>query len=315
MNQIKSLFINLLTVCTLIFFTACPFNPDNEFYLRGKEISNYPEWLDPFQYTQCIGISEWLDWQSDQGKKLHSYVPESVISSSYEGKFRLRLSGQGTILDFNDSNETGIIILYNWVAKVKSCANGIDIPQKDIENKFEYDCYVKKSLYDGETDENKAVVVLTRLSDKTATINEFNYNLKIKNKEIININLKNNMPTKKVYIDYSKHSWIPNVRNYIRRDNDKGTLELDLYYYGCGTRKTACYEGISLRGEIDDVNKTISFNLLDAKQSGFADYFTLKVTNDLKTASIIYYKLENDELKVVRCDEKLECTNYIANHY
>lgn len=50
-----------------------------------------------------------------------------------------------------------------------------------------------------------------------------------------------------------------------------------------------------------------SFNLLDAEQSDFADYFTLKVAQDRKTATITYYKLKNGSPTVVRRDENLEC--------
>ncbi len=316
MKQTKLLFINLLTVCALVFFTACPFNPDNEFYLRGKEISNYPEWL-----RGGVGVSDWLDWQGEQGKSLHDYVPENIISKDFNGKFRLHLGNQDTFIVFNDSKSTAIVILYNWVAEVKSCANGIDIPQKDIENKFEYGCYAKKSLYDEETDENKAQVVLTRLESST-TENRFNYKLKIAGNLVIDCNMKNNFISEEVPIDMKKHSWFPCSVDRLKVNETKTAINFAKGYHAFMGKDLKtwencvdCYEGISLHGEIDDAKKTISFNLLDAKQSDFADYFTLKVADDLKTASITYYKIENSKAKIIRCNENLECRDYSPYYY
>ena len=320
MNQIKSLFINLFTVFTLVLFTACPFNPDNEFYLRGKEISNYPEWLNPYHgESGAAGVSEWLDWQGEQGKSLHDYVPENIISKDFNGKFRLHLGNQDTHLVFNDSKSTAIVILYNWVAEVKSCSNGIDIPQKDIENKFEYGCYAKKSLYDEETDENKAQVVLTRLESST-TENRFNYKLKIAGNLVIDCNMKNNFILKEVPIDIEKYVWIPYEVGWLKLNKTKNAIKFEQsYYFDMGKSLTViencieCYEGISsIRGKIDDANKTISFNLVDTEQ---CDYITLKIADDLKNASIVYYKLENGETKIVRYKENLLCSYYFTSYY
>lgn len=320
MNQIKFLFINLLTVCILVFFTACPFNSDNEFYLRGKEISNYPEWLNPYhEICGGIGFSDWLDWQGEQGKLLHDYVPKNIISKDFKGKFRLHISTQDTFLVFNDSKSTSIVILYNWVAEVKSCANGIDIPQDDIENKFEYDCYAKKSLYDEETDENKAHILLTRLESST-TENKFNYKLKIAGNLVINCDMRNISIPNEVSIDIEKHSWIPYEVGWLKLNKTKDAIKfVQSYYASMGKNLTVwensvdCQEGIvSIRDKIDDANKTISFNLVDTEQ---CDYITLKVADDLKTASITYYKVENEKPKLIRCDESLLCLYYFSSYY
>lgn len=301
MKFTKASFFCLL-VGFVVLLTACPFSSDNEFYLYGKEIHNYPAWLVPDSYSSvsCEGCSEWMDWQSDEGKLLHSYVPASLISDEYSGKFRLLVDGQSVHLSFNDANQTRLRIFFFWVAEVTSCDNSIEIPQEDIENKFEYDGYLKTSLKEERTEENKSHIVMTRIPDESFEGNRFNYTLTVAGKELINLNLKNGS-TESVFIDYSEHSWIPTIWGYLKWNS---TLDSEKKYVSLGF--WSCYEGISLRGEIDDEKQEISFNLLDAEQSGFADYFTLKVAEDKESAAITYYRLENGIPAVVRSDENLE---------
>lgn len=204
-------------------------------------------------------------------------------------------------MSFNDANQSGLRIFFFWVAEVTSCNNSLEIPREDIENKFEYDGYLKTSLKKERTEENKSHIVMTRIFDEAFEGNRFNYTLTVAGKELININLENGS-TKSVFIDYSEHSWIPTIWGYLKWNS---TLDSEKKYVSL--RFWSCYEGILLRGEIDDENQEISFNLLDAEQSDFADYFTLNVAQDRKTATITYYKLKNGIPAVVRSDENLEC--------
>lgn len=305
-----------------MFFISCPSNKDdNEFYLRGKIISNYPNWLDPHGIMTTQNISLWTDWQSEQGKALHDYVPNDVIADDYNGKFRLLVSGQNIILLFNDPVGTAITILFNWIAETKTTSNIINISQKDIDHKFEYDCYAKTNLHEGEKSSNKAHVSMTRLSNKNEIPNKLNYKLEIAGNTVISIELINGIITEKATVPKA-HSWFPSNVEFIYWNDTN--IQLCLWYTGenknillwypfgmnlnSNVLKSvlSCYEGISLK-EINDAEKEISFNLLDATQSGFADFFTLKIF-DNKTASITYYKYNevNSPVKV-RTDNNLEC--------
>lgn len=310
--KLKNTSVSIFILLLLSSFLVGCWDKESAYYLRGKIISNYPDWLNPRGEVDCAeGVSEWLDWQSEQGMLLHDYVDNSVIDDSYSGKFRICLDGQDIALRFNDKECTGVVIIFNWVGAVPE--SFYSVSQTDIDNKFEYDCHSKTSLYDGESEKNKARVSITRLKSDSDE-NEFNYKLAVAGKIIIDIELKNNLKSGEVPVDISEHSWIPDDVSCLYRDTATSILKLrsflrfemenDLRTFR--NNWPACYEGISLRGEIDDEKQEISFNLLDAEQSDFADYFTLKVAEDKESAAITYYKLENGIPSVVRSDENLE---------
>lgn len=307
MKIVKNVFrILIISLLSFLFF-GCPDFEDDGY---GEEIANYPEWLGADSYLTCVGYSAWTSWQSEQGKKLHNYATD-IINKDYDGKFRLILNGQCVYLSFNDVNQSGGRIFYNWVSSIDSCNTSIDIPQNDIENKYEYSCYAKTNLSDEKTDANKAYVLLTRLDNGSELGNKFNFTFTIAGNEIINMDLKNDN-TQNVRLTRSKYSWIRRIENYIRWTSD--VQEVCLFTdYLAGPKYCACYEGISLRGNIEDIdneNQEISFNLLDAAESEFADYFTLKVAKNLETASITYYKLDGETPVVVRSDTNLACDTY-----
>ena len=95
-------------------FISCPSNISTWMVENGQEIKNYPSWA-----TSCNAFSEWMDWQSEDGKRLHHLVDDTIISDEYTGKFRIGLRGQEIIIGFN--NQKGNCIkLYNWYGEVSS---------------------------------------------------------------------------------------------------------------------------------------------------------------------------------------------------
>ena len=123
----------VLILISLIFI-SCPSNIPTWMVENGQEIKNYPSWA-----TSCNAFSEWMDWQSEDGKRLHHLVDDTIISDEYTGKFRIGLRGQEIIIGFN--NQKGNCIkLYNWYGEVTSWNDSVVfVEQEDPDNKFVYD--------------------------------------------------------------------------------------------------------------------------------------------------------------------------------
>ena len=66
----------------------------------GQEICNYPEWT-----TECNAFSLWMDWQSDDGERLHDLVDNTIIPDDFTGKFRIGICGQNITIGFNNKND------------------------------------------------------------------------------------------------------------------------------------------------------------------------------------------------------------------
>ncbi len=162
---------------------------NNEFYLRGKIIVNYPDWLNPKDQADfCQGISDWLDWQDEQGVFLQQFVDNSLINS----KYKFVVSGQDIGLRFDDENATQVAIMFTWIKDVgNSCNNALEIEQTDINKRFEYDCHALATLKDKKTSENKAHVTFNRISEGDTSNNEYQYLLEINGEQVINVILKN----------------------------------------------------------------------------------------------------------------------------
>ena len=60
------LFVSLISV-------SCPAPIPDWMSEDGQEICNYPEWT-----TECNAFSLWMDWQSDDGERLHDVVELDV---------------------------------------------------------------------------------------------------------------------------------------------------------------------------------------------------------------------------------------------
>ena len=63
-------------ILPLISFVSisCPNNLPEWIINNGQEIKNFPSWT-----TSCNAFSDWMDWQSEDGKRLHQLIDDTVI--------------------------------------------------------------------------------------------------------------------------------------------------------------------------------------------------------------------------------------------
>ncbi len=297
----------------------------------GTIITNYPEWCTGESVEQggldndllCYGYSPWIEWQSESGEKLHDFVDDKLVSGDYSGKFRVLLLSQHVYICFNDRNSTHALF-FNYYGDYFDDGEGIAVPQSS-NGKFEYNAWFRPYHLTGSYgyvvfdeschDSNRSQVVMTRLSDTS-----FNYILTVAGEKIIDVNMSSftsgfgtadlGVPDTVVKTEYW---WVPD--DFAEVDGE------DQISFHCKdgnvfVLRPLCntfysFEGISLR-EIDEDKMTISFTLLDAGQSDFADYFEVGLTNVTKDllkqnenrlrnhGTVTFYKITNEEPQVVR---------------
>ena len=159
-------------------------------------------------------------------------------------------------------------------------------------NELEFDCYLrignalKNGFTNGCTDSNKGKVVMKKNVENDK---EFSYTFYISNEPVIDtmmINQEYKAP--EIYIDSETlvaEEWLPVSfynRVYPEPSNNyyiSGDYTIKFIYRKNNLyiqSSDYCFEGYSLRA-IDKENKKISFNLLDSKESGGADYFEIHI--------------------------------------
>lgn len=305
----RKIFYVFFILISLIFI-SCPSNIPEWMIENGQEIKNYPDWT-----TACNAFSEWMDWQSKDGKRLHNFIDNSIISDDFTGKFRIGLRGQEIIIGFNTS-KGNCIKLYNWYGEINSWKDSVVfVEQEEPDNKFVYDCYCKKQKSEKNTATNKAKVEITKIDEKS-----FNYKQTVSEKIIIDCEFKNlsyfcvdeqNIYTKPTEIPIKLYEYFP--IEYFSKE------ESFLYFYpvdgSSDYKKIAfhpnalfkyiyCPEGISFR-EINKEKTKISFNLLDSEQSDYVDYFEIQV-NSKEDVKILFYKIEDEKEILLNKLEKPE---------
>lgn len=292
----------ILFFCIICLFSCKDYwtlPQDHHLMIEGIKIGNFPKWLNGFEEA-CYGFSDWLDWQGEQGQKLHKYVEDSIISDDYKGQFRILVTNQQVKVFVNDLKPRGQTIFYNYLWKKKHYAQRYDYPQADIAHSFIYDCYAKRDLYKDETEQDKAHVEMTLISS-TSISNIYRYKQEICGEIVIDVELKNNSrPEGAVVSDLSKYEWLPFCTE---SDILYASLDFEDYENIIRFNGMYCYEGISLR-DIDDIAHEISFNLLEDKKYFFADYFTLKVYKEELRGELTFYKEINGIPQVILVDNK-----------
>ncbi|MCQ2582361.1 MAG: hypothetical protein MJ160_00495 [Treponema sp.] len=287
-------------ILPLISFVSisCPNNLPEWIINNGQEIKNFPSWT-----TSCNAFSDWMDWQSEDGKRLHQLIDDTVIPDDYSGKFRIGLKGQEIIIGFNDQKGS-CIELYNWYGKVTSWNDSIVfVEQEDCDNKFIYNCYCKKQKSERTTETNISKVEITKIDDQS-----FYYKQTVSEKIIIDCKFQNlsyfcvdseqNIYTTPTTVPIKLCQYFP-IEFFIKDESF-------LYFYpidGSNEYKKIashpnslfkyiyCPEGYSFR-EINDEKTIISFNLLDSSQSDYFDYFEIQV-NSKEDVQILFYRIEN----------------------
>ena len=307
--MIQRLIFCFIFTMILFNFISCPSKIPDWMVENGQEIKNYPSWT-----TNCNAFSEWMEWQSEDGKRLHDLVDDLIISDEYAGKFRIGLIGQEIIIGFN--NQKGNCIkLYNWYGEVSTWNDSVvSVEQENPDFKFIYDCYCKKQKSESNTESNKAKVEITKIDEQS-----FNYYQTVSEKVIIDCEFKNlscfcvdlekKIYTKPTEVPIKFCEYFP-IDYFVEEESF-------LYFYpvdGSNSYKEItctpnalfkyiyCPEGISFR-EINEEKTKISFNLLDSSQSNYIDYFEIQV-NSKDDVKLLFYKDENKTPILIKKLEK-----------
>jgi hypothetical protein len=332
-NKIRAVFSVLSAVCFTVLFTSCPLNPfsaySTEAVTAGTIVSNYPEWCTGISAEKagldcdflCYGYSPWFDWQSETGKKLHDFVNNNIATDEYTGKFRILLLSQYVYICFNDRDSANAIF-FNYYGDYFTDGEGVSVPQSSAD-RFEYDAWFRRAHRGSEglgfdescTDSNRSKVVMTKISDTS-----FRYTLAVAGEKIIDTDMTNyTAAVGEADLGISdddvktKYWWIPNCFDVVDgRDSIHFSCKDGKISLGRPLRNTLySFEGISLR-KIDEEDMTVSFNLLDADQSDFADYVEFSVTGVTKEllnendsclrnhGSVTFYKMTDGQAQVVR---------------
>ena len=324
----KKISITLLFLSLCFLFISCPTIIKGE---EGVIIGNYPDWvaIPGNEGCSCAGTSEWMDWESENGKKLLCFIPDEEINKTKSGKFRLIIFDQYIAVMLNDIDSTVIKAAYNYIGDKSDGMGIIEVypEQKDAETAYEYDCYCKKNMSDPVSEDNKAHVLMTRIRSNGYDIG-FNYQLTVADELIIDVDLKNTKNNEAVVLD-KVYPWLnfslikqdPYTCYGFSCDCENKSVQIPAYWrlwgidvYPGNTPVDGnsniekyiyyCFEGFSLRS-INEETQTIQINLLDAKESDFADYMEVVRSGDVGT--LTYYKLNNGIPVVVKKYTDLYC--------
>lgn len=127
-----------------------------------------------------------MDWQSEDGQRLHEIIDDSIVSDNFTGRFRLELRGQSILIGFNNANGD-CVKLYNWYSKIDNWKDSqVNIEQDNPDEKYIYDCYCKKQMSESEVNENKSKVEITKIDDIS-----FNYKQMLADKVLIDCKFYN----------------------------------------------------------------------------------------------------------------------------
>lgn len=162
---------------------ACPLHddtPSETDIQTGEIIGNFPEWIDSDYVNLGVAVCEWKDWQSEDGKKLHAYMPEELPYNDYDGKYRLLVSGQNLILFFDDEPRTAVNLIYVYIGEPSNYGDpSVSVEQKD-EGKFVFSGWAKSRDRLDCTDGNRADVCFSRnLEDEDDFCYRGNYRLTV----------------------------------------------------------------------------------------------------------------------------------------
>ncbi|GEM_PF-3196704 len=319
--KLKLLILFLLS----ILFTGCPWDCDSDTFWEehGLLIVNYPEWCFGEVYTNssfpenyyCYGYSDWKDWNSSNGNQICSLVDEYLAPGDYDfdGKYRLLAINQYLYVCFNDRKMTYIQLqnYYGDYGETKDHRISVKQATNDV---FEYDANLRgdsrSALYD-----KKTRVRLEKVSET-----QFKYNLEVDGNLYVSetmTNYKAEYGSANFSKKIAEYEWLPkngisfdiHSRNNVYFETTEKSLSIDrtVGFYP-DEQLMYCFEGISLRA-IDEENKIVSYNFLDAGKNGHCDYFEIKIDSfdDIAeeyalykyNGTLTFYKIENETPIVV----------------
>jgi len=308
MVKVKYLALFLLSVSLSLSCEKEPNNSDTR--ARGSIIHNMPEWLAyGYGYT-----SDWKDWQGESGILLHKFVPETIMSDDFNGKYRLYLhyGTQDISIGFNDIEGTTYCLFYNWYDSFPSGTTNafVSIPQDDPDTEFSFECHAKTNLSEESVSSNKSHVFIFK-ENLSGSKYACRYVQTIAGKEIINAEL-----FRVNFFSFDRREWLP--KSVIEPNSGDIIINFSdniIPQHYCGEEmflnggnylkhQILSAEGMTIKNS-DDSKQVISFNLLDAKVGGFAEYFTFKRTGDIGELS--YYKTVDNSPVLIKEYKNLIC--------
>lgn len=311
-KSVKTFFLVFFITIVTFIFVSCPARVPDWMIENGQEIKNFPEWT-----TFCSAFSNWMDWQSEDGKKLHAMVDDSIISDDFSGKFRIALRGQNITIGFNNS-KGDFVKLYNWYGEIHNWNDStVFVDQTDSDNKYLYECYCKTQKSDDAAENNKSTVEMTRKENNSFHYKQTVAGITIIDCDFYNISFYCKDPDKDTHteptdIPVSLNKYFPiyffinegeSFLDFIPVDSSESYKKIaayphDLFMY------IYCPEGYTFR-EINEEKNRISFNLLDSAESDYVDYFEIEVLSK-KDVKIHFYKISEGKPILLNTLEKPE---------
>ena len=106
----------VLLLCVLLTGCTTWYSLPEEVKLRGRLISNYPQWA--VSCTSTGGVSDWKLWQDEQASSLRKLVPsdfafdDGMSVYDYKGFYQLELGEQALYIQFDNGYECGLLYLF-----------------------------------------------------------------------------------------------------------------------------------------------------------------------------------------------------------
>ena len=106
----------VLLLCVLLTGCTTWYSLPEEVKLRGRLISNYPQWA--VSCTSTGGVSDWKLWQDEQASSLRKLVPsdfafdDGMSIYDYKGFYQLELGEQTLDIQFDNGYECGLLYLF-----------------------------------------------------------------------------------------------------------------------------------------------------------------------------------------------------------
>ena len=209
----------VLLLCVLLTGCTTWYSLPEEVKLRGRLISNYPQWA--VSCTSTGGVSDWKLWQDEQASSLRKLVPsdfafdDGMSVYDYKGFYQLELGEQTLYIQFDNGYECGLLYLFMEEPTKENYDTPLIIPQPDPDL-FSFNGTAKYGFYGGQ-DIGEFTCTMTKGTQEATGRTTFSYILSIDGQPIVNE--KFHVYTEQWFADKqnSVHTWLPS-RLYVRKD-------------------------------------------------------------------------------------------------
>lgn len=191
----KQIHLLIISFLFITLFSSCKGHSTNEesyYFLEyiGRSIINFPDWYSSGNFS----YSEWHEWQSEDGKKLHKFASYIPNIENFNGYYRLLCRGQGIHIIFDNGSQTIYNLLWNYIPEFRTEEKRV----QENENKDAYLLYIAYFPQNSDTEYNysafaKSDIFYTANASNNISLikdngykTEFNYTLKLDEKELFN---------------------------------------------------------------------------------------------------------------------------------